>query len=168
MLIFISFIFASLIFFLILAMFTGAPLVPTKSATIKKMLDLLDLKKNQVLYDLGCGDGRILIEAVKRGARGVGIDINPYVLLLAYIAVLLNGALGKVKLRLGNYWSMSISDADAVVVYAMPQITERLSQKFKEELKKGTLVASNTFELPHLKLIKQEKVGNDRVYLYRI
>lgn len=165
---FASIVFGGLCFFLILAMFTGAPLVPTKPTTVRVMLDLLKLKKGQVLYDLGCGDGRILIEAAKRGATSVGIDINPYVLVLAWIAVIGNGVVAKVSLRWGNYWSTSIRDADAVVVYAMPQITQRLSDKFKRELKRGTPIISNTFKLPGLTLIKEEKVGVDRVYLYKV
>jgi|SRR3989344_7903009 len=163
-----SFIFASLIFFLILAMFTGAPLVPSKPPTVERMLKLLNLKKGQILYDLGSGDGKILITAAKQGAQGIGIEINPYAVLLSWVLAILAGVVKSVHFEWGNYWQHSLSAADAVVVYAMPQFMPRLAVKLQKELKKGTRIVSNTFTIPQLKLVKQERVGFDKVYLYEI
>ncbi len=164
----ISLFFVTLILFMLLAMFIGAPLVPSKKETGERMVELLNLKKGEVVYDLGSGDGRLLILAAKKGAKAVGVEINPYVLIWSWIKGLLKGQIGRMKLIWGNYWSVNISAADAVVVYAMPGFMPKMAKKLKKELKPGTLIVSNSFQIPDLKLIKQETVGKDRIFLYKL
>lgn len=164
----ISLFFASLIFFMILAIVIGAPLVPSKPAVAKRMVELLQLKPGETFYDLGSGDGRLLIGAAKLGARAWGIEINPYVVLLSWLLILFTGQLGKATVRWGNFWKVDLSRADVVAIYGLPPIMPRLVAKYKRELKKGTRVVSNSFHLPGLRLIKQETVANNKIYLYHV
>ena len=164
----ISLFFTTLILFMLLAMVIGAPLVPSKPAVSKRMIELLNLKPGQQLYDLGSGDGRLLILAAKQGARAVGIEVNPYILVYSVVKALIAGQLGKISFQWGSYWGKNIKAADAIAVYAMPYAMSRLSQKLRTELKAGTPVVSNSFQIPGLKLVKKEQIGKDTLYLYRI
>ena len=164
----ISFFFASLLFFMILAMIIGAPMVPSNPRVGERMIELLSLKKGQRLYDLGSGDGRLLIIAAKKGARAIGIEINPYALLWSWIKSILSGQMTKIQFIWGSYWRINIKNADAVAVYAMPYVMSRMTQKLQTELMPGTRVVSNSFQIPGLKLVKKEILGKDTIYLYRI
>lgn len=164
----ISFFFATLLLFMMLAIIIGAPLVFTKKQTANKMVELLNIKKDEKVFDLGSGDGRLLIMVAKKGAYANGIEVNPYAVLFSLIKVFFAGQIKRVKIHWGNYWWVSLSKADAVLVYAMPGFMPKLSQKLKRELKKGTRIVSNSFQIPGLILRKQETVGKDRIYLYEI
>lgn len=166
--IFISFLFVTLIFFMILAIVMGAPLVPSKPKVVEAMIGLLQLKRGEKFFDLGSGDGRLVIQACKKGAKAVGVEINPYVWLLSYIRAFLSGQILRVIIFLGNYWRTDLRDADAVAVYALPTIMEKLSKKLKSELKKGTRVVSNSFQIPGLQLVRQETIAGHKIYLYRV
>src|SRR3989344_9641807 len=100
----ISFFFVTLLFFMVISMFIGAPLVPSKKATVAKMIELLKPKKGERIYDIGSGDGRLLVEVAKLGAEGFGIEINPYAILWSYFNILRAGVWGRVHIRWGNYW----------------------------------------------------------------
>ena len=164
----VSLFFATLILFMILAMFTGAPAVFTKRKTAQKMIDLLDLKPGQNMIDLGSGDGRLIINAGKNNLKATGIEINPYLVVLSCALILLNGQIGRVKVKWSSYWNVDLSGFDGVTVYGIPSMMKKLSIKFKKELKKGTPVVSNTFQIPDLKLVKTEVSGKDKIYLYKI
>ena len=123
-----------------------APFVPTPSRVIGKMMELADIKPGEKVYDLGCGDGRLVIEAHRRfGARAVGIEISPLAYLLARIRVLVSGA--DVALVLGNCFSQDISDADVVFCYLLPGHMHKLQQRFRT-LKKSCRIISHQFEIP--------------------
>lgn len=153
---------------MVLAIVMGAPLVPSKPQTAKAMIELLQLKNGEKFYDLGSGDGRLLLAASKKGAEAVGIEMNPYAWLLGYARMLFSGNILQTRIILGNYWWINLKNADAVAVYALPTIMEKLSGKLKNGLKKGTRVVSNSFQIPGLKLVKEVQVGNNRIYLYKV
>jgi len=165
---FISFFFATLILFMILAMFMGAPAVFSKKKIVERMIELLNLKPGRRIVDLGSGDGRLVISAGKIGLKAIGIEINPYLVLLSYFLIFLNRQFDWARVRWGSYWNVNLSGFDGVVVYGLPSMMKKLSVKLKKELKTGTPVVSNTFQIPDLKLIKTELVGKDRIYLYRV
>jgi SAM-dependent methyltransferase len=168
MFIIISLIFASLIFFMFLAIVMGAPMVPSRSNVAKRMIELLRLKPGDTFYDLGSGDGRLILHARKYGARAYGVEMNPYIWFLSYLRVLISGSLSQVHISVGNYWRANLKDADAVAIYALPQVMNKLSVKLKRELKKGSRVVSNSFQIPGLRLVKRENIDNYRIYLYRV
>ena len=144
--------------------FRGAQWVPTSMSTVDKMLDIAEVGPDDLVYDLGCGDGRIIVAAAKRfGARAVGIEIDPlrYLWCQALIAVL--GLRGRVKVIFGNFFTQDLSDADIVTCYLLQVTNEKLEVKLKEDLRPGTRVVSNYFTFPGL--IKVRESGDARLYL---
>lgn len=163
----ISLIFATFIFFLLLAMTFGVPYVPTRKNTAEKIIELLKIKPGDRFYDLGSGDGRLLFMAAEKGAKSTGIEMNPHLVLWTWLKILLKRKWHQVSVRLGNYWWTDLSTTDKVVIYGMPSVMAKASKKFMQELRTGTLIASNSFKIPDLKLVKTATVGKDTVYLYR-
>src|SRR5665213_1201424 len=95
----------------------GAPYLPTLNAQRQTALELLDLKPGQTLYDLGCGDGRMLRAAAKVGLNAVGYEMSPILVLIARI---INWPYRKqVKVIMGNYWAADISRADGIFVFLL-------------------------------------------------
>ena len=153
---------------MLIAIVIGAPFVPTNPATAKHMIELLQLKKGQKLYDLGSGDGRLLHLAAQQGVHAVGIEMNLYAVIWATLMGYLKKSASHVSVKWGNYWNIPIKDADAVVIFGLPHLMPRFAQKFKAELRSGTKVVSNSFQIPGLKLVKHETVGKDNIYLYTV
>lgn len=153
-----------LITLLILGLFfvsilSGAPFVPTEKRKIKEMLQLARLKQGEKLVDLGAGDGRIVKVAARMGARAVGYEVNPLLVIKAQ-----RNLPSKAKILWRNFWLMSLSDFDVVTVYGINPIMKPLGKKLAKELKKGARVVSYRYALPNLPLAKQK--GD--VYLYVI
>lgn len=166
--IFVTLFFASLIFFMFLAIVLGAPFVFSKKEVAQKMIELLDLKKGEIFYDLGSGDGRLLILAAQKGAKAVGIEINPYAVLWSWLRILLAGQSHRARVKWGSYWRANVGKADKVAVYALPQVMASLGEKLKREVRPGLLVVSNSFQIPNFKLLKTDTSGPNTIYLYRI
>jgi predicted RNA methylase len=143
----------------------GAPWVPTPYKTIKKMLKLAEVKQNDVVYDLGSGDGRVIIEAARSfGAKAVGIEIDPIRFIWTKARIFLLGLSKKVNVLLGNFFKIDISDADVVTIYLLQETNVKLIDKFIRELRPGTRIVSNTFTLPGLKIINYDK--KSKIYVY--
>jgi SAM-dependent methyltransferase len=139
----------------------GAPYFPSLKPHVSAALDLLDLKKGQVVYDLGCGDGRFLRSAAKAGYKAVGYELNPIMFMVSWISTRRYGR--RVKVRMRNFWHTDISKADAVYVFLLDKYMPKLDQKLANEGKKGLKLASHTFKIPGKKPAA-EKYG---IYLYR-
>jgi len=131
----------------------GAPYFPSLKPHIKAALDLLDLKDGQVVYDLGCGDGRFLKAAAKRGFKTIGYELNPFMFAYSWITTRRYGR--RVKVRWGNFWKADISKADAVFVFLLDKYMPQLDAKLQAEGKKGLKLASHTFKIPGKKITKQ-------------
>jgi len=157
--------FLILIFFLTLAFLTGAPYVPTKNQTANKMLEFSDLKPGMKLYDLGSGDGKLLFMASYFGAKAVGFEINPLLVILTNIKSFLKRDKNTVAYW-KNFWKADFSDADAVFVYLLPWRMQELEKILIKNLKKGSLVISNSFIFPNLKIEKQDEKSH--VYCFKI
>jgi cyclopropane fatty-acyl-phospholipid synthase-like methyltransferase len=142
-------------------LFFGAPYFPSLKPHIKAALDLLELKKGEVVYDLGCGDGRFLKAAAQQGATAVGYELNPFVFVYAWLTTRRYGR--RVRVRLGNFWKADISSADAVFVFLLDKYMPQLDEKLKKEGKKNLRLASHTFEVPGRKAVRK-KYG---VFLYK-
>ena len=124
----------------------GAPYLPTHKKQIELALELLKLQPGESLYELGCGDGRVLRAAARKGYRAVGYEMNP---LLYIIAVISTWRYRKVtSIRFGNFWNADLSDADGVYVFLLDRFMSRLDEKLSKELKKGTRLTSYTFKIP--------------------
>jgi hypothetical protein len=141
--------------------FFGAPYLPTHSPQIDLALDKLDLKPGELLYELGSGDGKVLIHAAKKGYKAVGYEINP--LLYAISMVRTRKYRNSIQIILGNYWKADISKADGVYVFLLDRFMERLDKKLCSELRPGTKLASYVFKIPGKKPIMEA----DGVFIYQ-
>jgi hypothetical protein len=126
-----------------------APFVPTPMAVVERMLELGEIDKNDVLYDLGCGDGRIVITAAKRfGTRGVGIDIDPQRIAESLRSAKEEGVEGLVEFRLQDVMKADIREATVVTMYLLPESNALLRPLLEEQLRPGTLVVSHNYSIP--------------------
>ncbi len=151
--------------FLGLSWFAGsdAPFVPTKMDQIRKVLKLAGLRKGKKFYELGSGDGRVVLEAAKLGALSFGIEQS-------WIRVLYsrwkshNLKLNNAKFMHGNIFKKSYEDADIVYIYLLSKAVNRLAKKLPQELKKGSVVITQTYHFPTWKPLKK----NANFWLYRV
>jgi len=138
------------------------PYVPTTEAAVQEMLKLAGVKKSDVVYDLGCGDGRIVIAAAKNyGARGVGIDINPVRIAEAKENARTAGVEKLVRFEENDLFLADIHEATVVTLFLLPQINLKLRPKLLQDLKPGTRIVSNTFDMDDWKAEKEATVGGD-------
>ena len=146
------------------------PYVPTPEAVVDKMLELAKVEKGDMLYDLGCGDGRIVITAARRyGAQGVGIDINPQRIAEAKVNAKEAGVASQVKFMVGNLFEANFADADVVTLYLLPDVNKKLRPQLWKQLKVGARVVSHDFDMgPEWPPEKVEKVGGKTLYFWTI
>jgi SAM-dependent methyltransferase len=143
------------------------PYVPTTEPAVEAMLKLADVKKSDILYDLGCGDGRIVIAAAKKyGARGVGIDINPVRIAEARENAKKAGVENLVKFIEQDLFEADIKEATVVSLFLLPNINLKLKPKLVRDLKPGTRVVSNTFDMGDWKADRESKVDGQEEDTY--
>ena len=124
------------------------PYVPTPQEVVDKMLDLAKVGKNDVLYDLGCGDGRIVVTAAKeRGARGTGIDLDPARIAEARENAKKAGVSERASFRVGDLFKTDVSAATVVTLYLLPTVNAKLRPQLWKQLKVGTRVVSHAFDM---------------------
>lgn len=167
--------FAYLIFiiiFLVLLTFvwaglSAAPWVPTWGSDVKRFIRLADVKPGQSFYDLGCGDGRLLLAAYQAGARAQGFEISllPYVLALVRRIFIRNKENYSIIYK--NFWHSDLRDADIVYIFLFPEANAKLKPKFEEELKKGAKVIAYTWPIIGWAPIAVDRQkGKPTIYVY--
>jgi len=141
--------------------------VPTPQEVVDAMLKLAKVTKNDVVYDLGSGDGRIPITAAKTyGARGVGIDIDPQRIKEA-TENLKNAAVGdRVKFLNQDLFTTDISEATVVTLYLLPSLNLKLMPKLNKELKPGTRIVSHAFDMGDAKPTETLNVNGRTIYFW--
>ena len=147
-----------------------APFVQTPLEVAKKMLDLSQIRTGEVLYDLGCGDGRLIILAAKEiGAKATGVELREDLIERARTEIKKLNLEDKVSVIQGNFFDVAISDADVVTLYLTSSANERLRPKLEAELKPGARVVSHDFKVPGWKpsAVYNELLGHT-IYAYRI
>ena len=143
------------------------PYVPTSDEIVNAMLQMGGVKKGDVVYDLGCGDGRIVIAAAKKfGTRGVGIDINPVRIKEARENAEKAGVGGLVKFIEQDLFEASIGDATVVTLYLLPAVNLKLRPKLLRELKPGTRIVSHSFDMGDWKPEKQQEIGGEEIFYW--
>ncbi|MGQ9672213.1 MAG: SAM-dependent methyltransferase [Candidatus Aminicenantales bacterium] len=126
-----------------------APFVPTALPVVERMLELGQVDKDDLLFDLGCGDGRIVITAAKKyGARGIGIDIDPQRIEECRSAARTAGVESLVEFRLQDVLKADFSTATVVTLYLLPESNELLRPILEEQLQPGVLVISHNYSIP--------------------
>ncbi|MCZ7566858.1 MAG: class I SAM-dependent methyltransferase [Burkholderiales bacterium] len=146
------------------------PYVPTRQAVVEEMLKLAGVSANDVVYDLGCGDGRIVVTAARQhGARGVGIDIDPERISEAKYIANRVGVGDRVTFLVGDLFEADIREATVVTLYLLPEVNRRLKPKLLRELAPGTRVVSHDFAMgrdwPPERTVR---LGRDTIYLWTI
>lgn len=141
----------------------GAPWVPTSMRMVHKMLKMAEVGPQDVVYDLGCGDGRTILTAARKyGARAVGIELDPLRFAWCQALITIFGLQDRVQVIRGDFFNQDLSDASVVTCYLLQSTNNKLEEKFKAELKAGTRVVSNTFTFPGLQSVRQD--GNAKLY----
>jgi SAM-dependent methyltransferase len=135
------------------------PYVPTTAEAVRAMLKLADVKKADIVYDLGCGDGRIVIAAAKTyGARGVGIDIDPDRIQEARENAKKAGVENLVRFEENDLFQANFREATVVTLFLLPSINLKLRPKLLRDLKPGTRVVSNTFDMGNWRPEKEQSL----------
>lgn len=148
-------------------LFVPVVYVPTPRKIVERMVDAAKLCTGEVVYDLGAGDGRLLIAAKKRcpGVSARGWELIPTIWLLGRICAWWANV--SIDLKCGNAFTKNVSDADVIFLYLFPDVMESLVWKFDLELKPGTRVISHTFRFPKREAVEVIECEKKKVYVYR-
>ena len=154
-----------------------APFVPSPPYVVEKMLRLAHLKPGEILFDLGCGDGRIIIAAAQKyGVRAVGVEMSERLVEEVSQKIHEFGLEKLVKVIQGDAMGVDLRDADVVTLYLTSSGNEKLKPKLERELKTGTRVISHDFEIYGWKPLRIEKIADEthpwptghKIYIYRL
>jgi ribosomal protein L11 methylase PrmA len=137
-----------LLWVLVPAMY-GLPSRPTHPDRIRKALQMADLKADELLYDLGSGDGRVLVIAAREfGAKAVGIEIGPVQRLVSRMAARNNGVSDRVRVEAGDFYKSDVRNADVVFIYATSTEVTKLASHLEKQMKPGSRVVSISADFP--------------------
>jgi SAM-dependent methyltransferase len=143
------------------------PYVPTPPEVVSEMLNIAKVNKNDMLYDLGSGDGRIVIEAARRyGMRGVGVDINPELVKEATDNARKAGVSDRASFVEQDLFKTDLSKATVVTLYLLPEVNMRLRPKLFRELKPGTRIVSHAFDMGDWKPERVVEVDGRTIYYW--
>jgi SAM-dependent methyltransferase len=149
-----------------------APFVASPPNVVEKMLELAELRKEEVLYDLGCGDARIvMLAAQKYGAKAVGIELDEGRFKDCVSRVKEAKLENRVKIIHGNALDVSVKEADVVTLYLLTSANERLKPNLERDLRPGARVVSHDFSMPGWKPTRTEDLretwGSHTIYMYK-
>ncbi|OKL40437.1 SAM-dependent methyltransferase [Pontibacter flavimaris] len=145
------------------------PYVPTRQAVVDAMLELANVTEDDVIYDLGCGDGRIVITAAKKyGATGTGIDINPERIQEANENAREAGVTDKVRFIEGDLFEEDFSQASVVTLYLLPAVNQKLRPKLLSQLKPGTRIVSHAFDMGDWEPEQTIEVDGSKIYFWTV
>jgi SAM-dependent methyltransferase len=151
-----------------------APYVPTPQSLVNKMLELVEAGLGDVLYDLGCGDGRFLITAVDEFnvEKAVGYELNKHLYEVAEDNVAKSGLIDQIRIESGDFMEADFSDATIITLYLTTSGNAKLRPKFMEELKPGTRIISHDFPIMGWTLSTPDKeplnIGTHKVFMYSV
>lgn len=140
----------------------GATYFPTTSHNIELMIKMAALQPGQRVVDLGSGDGRIVVACAKRGICAVGYEINPILVMLSRNAIRRAGLQDYATVYWKSFWGINLGQFDAVFVYGIPRIMNRLARKLENELGPGAKIISNVFKFSDWPPVRAE----GKIYLY--
>ena len=145
------------------------PYGPTPPAVVQRRLELARVGRNDVLYDLGCGDGRIVVAAARdRGARGVGIDIDPERIAEAKANAKHAGVDKRVEFREADLFETDLSPASVVTLYLLPHLNMRLRPQLWRQLEVGSRVVSHDFSMGEWEPEREERIGSSTIMMWTI
>lgn len=145
------------------------PYVPTPQKVVDGMLKLADVQKGDVVYDLGCGDGRIVITAAKDyGATGIGVDLNPERIKEANENARDAKVEDKISFQVGDLFDFDFSKADVLTLYLLPDVNMTLRPKIQAEMKPGSRIVSHAFDMGDWEPDERISVEGKTIYLWTI
>lgn len=145
------------------------PFVVSAEPVVEAMLDLAGVRAGDMLYDLGCGDGRIVLGAARRGARATGIDIDPIPLNFARVYARSAGpeVESRVRFLRDDFFKIDLREATVVTLYLSPEVNQRLLPKLLAELAPGARIVSHKFHMGEAwKPDRSVRLGDDAIYLW--
>jgi len=147
------------------------PWVPTREELLDIIMKLANIKPTDVFYDLGCGDGRVVLKAAKEGVKkAVCIEINPMLIEKAKESAKVENLLNKIEFINEDFFKVSLSDATVIYMYLLTSVNRALRPKLESELKEGTRVVTLDFEIPGWKPVQIIEMAlpmrTARLYLY--
>ena len=147
---------------------TYVPFIASPPEVVKRMLELTKAKSDDILYDLGSGDGRILITAVEEFGvkKAVGIETREDLVKVSREEVKKRGLEDRITIIHGDFYQVPIGEADIVTLFLTTSANERLKPKLERELKDGVRVVSHDYEILGWKPVKVESLGQHTIYLY--
>jgi len=148
--------------------FRGAPWVPMRARDIERVMKLANIQSGQTVYDLGCGDGRLLFAAAARGATALGFEISIIPYAIARVRWIFSKKRQDITISFKDFWFANFHDADVVYFFLMPAAYPRLQAKLQKELKPGAVVLAYVWPFPDWKPIQvDETTGQPTIYVYR-
>jgi SAM-dependent methyltransferase len=151
-----------------------APFVASPQRIVDRMLEIASIKPNETVFDLGCGDGRILFQAAQKyQAKGVGIEIDEKLVQSTSSRVVEMGLQNRVRIQQGNLMDADLSSADVVTIYLLTQSNELLRPRLEKMLRPGTRVVSYDYVVPGWKPKRIDRTaetanGGHLIYLYEM
>jgi SAM-dependent methyltransferase len=143
------------------------PYVPTPQPVVDRMLEMANVGSGDYLFDLGCGDGRIVVTAARdRGARGVGIDIDPQRISESKANAEQAGVTDKVEFRIEDLFETDFSEATVLTLYLLPTVNLELRPKILRELKPGSRVVSHDFDMGEWKADQSEMMDYSGIFFW--
>ena len=142
------------------------PYVPTPPALVEKMLDLARVTASDYLIDLGCGDGRIALAAVRRGARAMGVDIDPVRIQEAVNAARFAQMESRVVFRREDLFRTPIYEASVIALYLLPRINLALRPRLMTELRPGSRIVSHAFNMGDWQPEAEDELDGRRIFLW--
>ena len=144
------------------------PFVPTPQEVVDKMIELGGVKKGDVVYDLGSGDGRIVITAAKKGARAVGFDVDGDLVKESRENIRKAGLEKSAEIKQQDILTVDLSPATVVTMYLLPDVNLKLKPNLLKQLKPGSRVVSHAFDMGDWKPDRTERVNGRTIYLWTI
>jgi SAM-dependent methyltransferase len=148
------------------------PFVPTPMKVVERMLELAKVSRNDVVYDLGSGDGRIVIMAAQKfGAHAVGVELDPKLFRESSARIQKLGLGKRAKIIYGNMFEVNVHPATVMTLYLLPSVNDQIEPMLDKELRSGTRVVSHDFSMNGWDPVKTEQVtdeygGHHTLYLY--
>lgn len=142
------------------------PYVPTPMRVVERMLEMAEVGPSDYVIDLGSGDGRIPVAAARRGARALGVDIDPMRIDEAHAAARFAGVETRARFRRQDLFQTPLREASVVTMYLLPDVNLRLRPRLLTELRPGTRIVSHNFHMAEWTPDAEEEIDASRIYLW--
>ncbi|OIP96009.1 hypothetical protein AUK40_05475 [Candidatus Wirthbacteria bacterium CG2_30_54_11] len=161
-------IFCVLFLPLVYSSIVAAPPVPTKAGDVRRMVDLGRISPTDTVYDLGAGDGRLLLGAARfsKASALIGYELSPVHVLICRLKTLLSGQAKRVSIRMADFYKADLRDANVIFCFLNPYALERLRPKFETELNKGTRIVSYSFPVAGWSPVAEDRPDTDRLPIF--